>query len=78
MNHLSLLLFDLRPDPVPVAGPGGLILLAFVVLMLTVALIVGLVFLLKRLKGVSSPTVREGLSPLSVSEQPQPSNPNQP
>ena len=64
MNFLFLL--DVRPDPVPVAGIGGLILLAFVVLMFAAALIVGFVALLKRLtrsgNRVSSPTVREGSS----------------
>ena len=58
MNFLFLL--DVRPDPVSVAGAGGLILLAFVVLMSAAALIVVFVFLLKRLKQersrVSSPT----------------------
>ena len=52
MNRLFL--FDVRPDPVPVAGVGGLILLAVVVLMFAAALIVGLVFLLKALKRGSS------------------------
>ena len=43
MNFLFLL--DVRPDPAPVAGIGGLILLAFVVLGITAALIVGLMIL---------------------------------
>jgi hypothetical protein len=47
-------LFDVRPDPVQVTGVGGLILLAVVVLTITAALIVGLVFLLKALKRGSS------------------------
>jgi hypothetical protein len=76
---MNLLLLDVRPDPVSVAGPVGLILLALVVLMITVALVVGFVFLLKRLR-------RNGGNPASVGrsissgapEQPQPNNPNQP
>jgi hypothetical protein len=64
MNFLFLL--DVRPEPAPVAGVGGLILLAFVVLMFASVLIVGFVVLLRRLKRsgnrVSSPTVREGSS----------------
>ena len=45
-----LFLFDIPPEPKPVAGVAGLILLAFVVLMLTTALVVGFVFLLRRLR----------------------------
>jgi hypothetical protein len=74
----SLFLLDVRPDPVPVAGVGGLILLAFVVLMFAAALIAGFVFLLKRLKRGSSPTVREGSLERPSRAQFQPSNPNQP
>lgn len=76
-----LFLLDVRPDPVPVAGVGGLILLAFVVLMFTAALIIGFVFLLKQLKRngrVSGPTVREGLAQSAPAGHFQPSNPNQP
>ena len=56
-----LFLFDVRPDPVPVAGVGGLILLAAVVLTITAALIVGFVFLLKALKRGSSSGLRPKL-----------------
>jgi hypothetical protein len=89
-----LMLFDVRPDPVPVAGVGGLILLAFIVLMFTAALIVGFAFLLKRLKRngrAASPipglpdgqpgwggAVSEGLRQPARAGQFQPSNPNQP
>jgi hypothetical protein len=44
---MNLFLLDV-PDPVRAAGPISLILLAFVVLMITLALVVGFVFLLKR------------------------------
>jgi hypothetical protein len=77
MSFLSLL--DVRPDPVPVAGVGGLILLAFVVLIFTAALIVGFVFVLKRLKRNSrAGSPREGLTQTAPAGQFQPSNPNQP
>jgi flagellar basal body-associated protein FliL len=89
MNYLFLL--DVRPDPVPVAGVGGLILLVFVVLMFAAAMIVGFVFLLKRLRRGSSPTpespaehlswdgaVREGSTSTGRTAEFQPSNPNQP
>ena len=56
-----LLLFDVRPDPVPVNGVGGLILLAVVVLTITAALIVGFVFLLKALKQGGSSGLRAKL-----------------
>jgi hypothetical protein len=76
-------LFDVSPDPVPVVGVGGLILLALLVLMFTGALIVGFVFLLKRLmqgstRRVSNPTAREDLPQTGPAGQFQPSNPNQP
>ena len=45
-----MFLLDVRPDPVPVAGVAGLVLLAIVVLILAAVLIVGLVFLLKFLQ----------------------------
>lgn len=59
MNFLFL--FDVRPNPVPVTGVGGLILLAIVVLTITAALIVGFVFLLKALKRGSSNGLRPEL-----------------
>src|SRR5437660_9223458 len=49
-----LFLLDIRPGPAPIAGVGGLILLAVLVLIFTAALIVGFVFLLKALKRGSS------------------------
>jgi len=80
MNYSFFL--DVRPDPVPVAGVSGLILLAFVVVMFAAALVFGFVFLLKRLSRsnirVSSPTVREGLPLTRANRELQPSNPNQP
>jgi hypothetical protein len=42
-----MFLFDIRPDPVPVAGVAGLVILAIFVLILAAVLIVGFVFLLK-------------------------------
>jgi hypothetical protein len=65
---MDLLLLDVRPDPVPVGGTAGLILLTIVVVMFSGALIVGLVFLLKRLARRSGST---------VNQHPQPNNPNQ-
>jgi len=56
-----LFLFDVRPDPVPVAGVGGLILLAVMVLMFAAALIAGFGFLLKALKRGSSSGLRPKL-----------------
>jgi len=48
MNHVLLL--DVAPDPVSTgAGIAGLALIGVVVLMLTAAVLVGFVFLLKRL-----------------------------
>ena len=76
---MDLLLLDVRPDPIPVAGPAGLILLAFATLIITAALVVGFVFLLKRRKRAdrNSANVGRSVSPVA-SEQTQPSNPNQP
>ena len=47
---MSLILLDVAPDPVPVAGVGGLVALAVAVLFLGAALIVGFVILIKRIK----------------------------
>ncbi len=55
MNLLFLL--DIRPGPAPIAGVGGLILLAVLVLIFTAALVVGFVFLLKQLKRASGSTL---------------------
>ncbi len=54
-----LFLLDIRPGPAPIAGVGGLILLAVLVLILilTAALIVGFVFLLKQLKRAGGRTL---------------------
>lgn len=46
----SLFLFDVAPDPVPVAGVRSLVVLVVVVLFLGTALVGGFVFLLKRIK----------------------------
>lgn len=49
MNHILLL--DVAPDPVSAgAGIAGLILIGVVVLMITAAVLVGFVFLFKRLR----------------------------
>jgi hypothetical protein len=49
MNHIFLL--DVAPDPVSSGvGIAGLILVATVVLMITVAVLIGFVFLFKRLR----------------------------
>jgi hypothetical protein len=76
---MNLVLLDVRPDPISVAGPVGLILLALVVLMITVALVVGFVFLLRRRRraGRNPASGGRSMSP-GASKQPQPSNPNQP
>ena len=70
----SLLLLDVRPDPVPTAsGAAGLILIGIVVLMLSVAAIVGFVFLLRwflRAKAATAPT--------PATAEFQPNSPNQP
>ena len=65
-------LLDVRPDPVPISGIAGLILLVIVVFIITATLIVGFVFLLKRLKR------RQTNEPAPASGSPtQPSSPNQ-
>jgi hypothetical protein len=76
---MNLLLLDVRPDPIPVAGPGGLMLLALVVLIITAALVAGFVLLLKqrRRAGSNSASVGRSVSP-GATEQTHPSNPNQP
>lgn len=49
MNHILLL--DVAPDPVSAGvGVAGLILVGIVVLMITAAVLVGFVFLFKRLR----------------------------
>ena len=49
MNHIFLL--DVAPDPVSAGiGVAGLILVAVVVLMITAAVLIGFVFLFKRLR----------------------------
>ena len=63
---MNLFLLDVRPDPLSVAGIGGLILLAVIVLIFTAGLVTGFVFLLKRLRRRTSPTVKGGLSRTSV------------
>jgi len=55
MNLLFLL--DIRPGPAPIAGVGGLILLAVLILIFSAALIVGFVFLLKQLKRAGGSTL---------------------
>ena len=52
-----LFLLDIRPGPAPIAGVGGLILIAALVLIFTAALIVGFVFLLKQLKRAGGRTL---------------------
>jgi hypothetical protein len=72
----NLMVLDVRPNPIP-AGTGttGLILIAFVVLMLSVAAIVGFVFLLRWLRRAAqaSPS-RTQVATRNF----QPNNPNQP
>ena len=76
---MNLLLLDVRPDPIPVAGPAGLILLALVVLIITVALVGFFVVLLKRRKRAGGSSARVGRSVVpAASRKAQPSNPNQP
>ena len=53
-----MFLFDIRPDPVPVAGVAGLVILAIFVLILVAVLIVGFVFLLKVLQRRKSGTAQ--------------------
>lgn len=67
-----MFLFDIKPDPVPVTGVAGLVLLAVVILLLAATLIVGFVLLLKLLqrRRASSDRIDGG----SVA---QPSSPNQ-
>lgn len=67
-----MFLFDVRADPVPVAGIAGLILLLIVVLILVTILIVGFVFLLKALqrRKVDAAKIADG----NIS---QPNRPNQ-
>jgi len=50
-------LLDIRPGPAPIAGVGGLILLAALVLIFSAAFIVGFVFLLQQLKRASGSTL---------------------
>src|SRR5436853_7540925 len=56
-----LFLLDIRPGPAPIAGVGGLILLAVLFLIFTAAFIVGFVFLLKQLNRVGGSTLRPKL-----------------
>ena len=56
-----LFLLDIRPGPEPIAGVGGLILLALLVLIVTAAFIVGFVFLLKQLNRAGGSTLRPKL-----------------
>jgi len=56
-----LFLLDIRPGPAPIAGVGGLILLAFLILIFSAALIVGFVFLLKQLKRAGGSTLSRKL-----------------
>lgn len=67
-----MFLLDVRPDPVPVDGVAGLVVLAIVVLMLAATLIVGFVFLLKFLQRRKTNTAH-----LVSSGGVQPSSPNQ-
>ena len=61
-----LFLLDIRPGPAPIAGGGGLILLAVLVLIFTAALIAGFVFLLKQLKRTSGSTLSPKLRGLRL------------
>jgi hypothetical protein len=56
-----LFLLDIRPGPAPIAGVGGLILLAVLVLIFAAALIVGFVFLLRQLKRAGGSTLSKKL-----------------
>lgn len=85
MNYL--LLFDAAPEPVSVGiGIAGLIMVAVVVLMLTAAVLLGAVFLFKRIRTTSDRQARVvagdvGLNLANAASQtnPQPqSSPNQP
>lgn len=86
MNHILFL--DVAPDPVSAGvGIAGLVLIGIVVLMITAAVLVGFVFLLKRLRrnGAGGSTrlvvgdVCLNLDNAASQSNPQPqSNPNQP
>ena len=85
MNHILLL--DVAPDPVSAGiGIAGLILVAVVVLMLTAAVLVGAVFLFKRIRTTSERSSRVVVGDVclnldNAASQPSPqpqSNPNQP
>jgi hypothetical protein len=85
MNHILLL--DVAPEPVSVGiGIAGLILVAVVVLMLTAAVLVGAVFLFKRIRTTSERSSRVVVGDVSLNldnaasqARPQPqSSPNQP
>ena len=83
LNHVLLL--DVAPDPVSTGvGMAGLILVAVVVLMLTAAVLVGFVFLFKRLRRNGSTRLVVGdvclnLDNAASQSNPQPqSSPNQP
>ena len=68
-----MFLFDIRPpDPVPVAGLTGLVLLALVVLILAVTFTAGFVFLLKLRQRRKASAARIDGGNVS-----QPSSPNQ-
>lgn len=67
-----MFLLDVRPDPVPVGGVAGLVLLAIVVLILAATLIVGFVFLLKFLQRRKLNAPRLGSGTLGSTEQPKP------
>jgi hypothetical protein len=71
----NLMLPDVRPDPIP-AGTGttALILIAFAVLMLSVAAIVGFVFLLRWLRRAQASPSQTQVATRNF----QPNNPNQP
>ena len=74
---MNLLLLDVRPDPIPVAGPAGLMILALVILIITVSLVGFFVLLLKRRKRAGSSSVNVGRS-VAPAGSAQPSSPNQP
>ena len=85
MNHILLL--DVAPDPVSAGvGIAGLILIGVVVLMLTAAVLVGAVFLFKRIRTTSERSSRVVVGDVSLNldnaasqARPQPqSSPNQP
>ena len=85
MNHILLL--DVAPEPVSAGiGIAGLILVAVVVLMLTAAVLVGAVFLFKRIRTTSARPSRVAVGDVCLNldnaasqagSQPQ-SSPNQP